>query len=294
MESNFKNLNEKAAWLSIGTYIFLSAGKLTVGYLTHSKALTADGLNNTTDIFASIAVLIGLKFSKKPADHDHPYGHRRAESIAALIASFIMMSVAIEVCIGAGKAIFYQQTEKPDWIATWISIICAFIMFIVYRTNLQIARKTNSQAVKAAAKDNLADALVSVGAAIGIAGSQFQLPWLDPATAFLVGGIIAKTAWDIFCEATHLLTDGIEHNLLTKLSKVIAEVHGVRKIKRIKGRLHGAEIWLDVDITVDPQLNVIDSHQITEEIEKELQSRYEMVHVQIHVEPDEHINESKD
>ena len=78
---------EKGAWLSIGTYIFLSAMKLTVGYIGLSSALKADGLNNTTDIIASVAVLVGLKISQKPPDSNHQYGHLRAETVASLVAA---------------------------------------------------------------------------------------------------------------------------------------------------------------------------------------------------------------
>ncbi|SFJ09027.1 cation diffusion facilitator family transporter [Thermoflavimicrobium dichotomicum] len=287
MEKDLTKLSEKAAWLSIGAYILLSAGKLAAGYFTHSKALTADGLNNSTDILASLAVLVGLKLSRKPADQDHPYGHRRAETIASLIASFIMTAVGIEVLVKAGQALINKQIHRPDWSAVWVSLVCAIIMYIVYRYNLYIAKKTNSQAVKAAAKDNLSDSLVSLGACIGIIGSQFQLPWLDPVTAFIVGGIICKTAWEIFQESTHTLTDGIDVNLLAQLHHSVAQVQGVKQIQRIKGRLHGNEILVDVDITVDPHLNVIESHMITEVIEEKLRNEFQIAHIQVHVEPDQ-------
>ena len=88
---------EKGAYLSILAYIFLSVLKLIVGYMGNSEALKADGLNNTTDIIASIAVLIGLRISQRPPDDNHRYGHFRAETISSLIASFIMIYVGIEV-----------------------------------------------------------------------------------------------------------------------------------------------------------------------------------------------------
>ncbi|MCD2506108.1 manganese transporter MneS, partial [Staphylococcus aureus] len=85
-----------------------------IGYLFHSEALTADGLNNTTDIIASVAVLVGLRISQKPPDEDHPYGHFRAETIASLIASFIMMVVGLQVLFSAGESIFSAKQETPD------------------------------------------------------------------------------------------------------------------------------------------------------------------------------------
>ena len=88
---------EKGAWLSIGTYLLLSSTKLTIGYIGTSEALKADGLNNTTDIIASIAVLIGLRIAQRPPDSNHQYGHLRAETVASLVASFIMLVVGLQV-----------------------------------------------------------------------------------------------------------------------------------------------------------------------------------------------------
>ena len=96
---------EKGAWISIAAYLILSAVKLGAGYWFLSDALVADGFNNLTDIIASTAVLIGLKISQKPPDQDHPYGHFRAETIAALVASFIMASVGLQVLIGAVRSL---------------------------------------------------------------------------------------------------------------------------------------------------------------------------------------------
>jgi cation diffusion facilitator family transporter len=287
MDKDLTKLSEKAAWLSIAAYIALSIFKLLIGYASQSKALTADGLNNSTDILASVAVLIGLRLSRKPADLDHPYGHRRAETIASLVASFIMMAVGFQVFVNAGTILWAGQAEKPDLQAAGVSLFCAVVMYFVYRFNLAIVKKTGSHALMAAAKDNLSDALVSMGAAIGITGSQFQLPWLDPVTAIIVGIIICKTAWDIFHEATHKLTDGIDADLLSQLGKSIEEVNGVKSIADIKGRFHGNEILVDVDIKVNPYLNVAESHSITEEIEEKVRKEFNIIHVQVHVEPDE-------
>ncbi|RKI98411.1 cation transporter, partial [Butyricicoccus sp. 1XD8-22] len=170
--------------------------------MSNSAALRADGLNNATDIVASIAVLIGLRFSQKPADDNHPYGHWKAEMIATLVASFIMMVVGLQVLFEAVSSVFAENQESPDMISALTAVFSSGIMYLVYRYNLKLGRKINSQAVTAAAKDNLSDAWVSIGAAIGIIGSQFGLPWLDSLTAVIVGLLICKTAWDIFRDAS--------------------------------------------------------------------------------------------
>jgi cation diffusion facilitator family transporter len=276
---------EKGAWVSIIAYICLSALKLLIGHASGSEALLADGLNNTTDIIASFAILIGLKISRKPPDRNHRYGHFRAETVAALIASFIMIAVGIQVLYQSVMKFFEPSIGTPDMIAAWIALFCAAVMMVVYRYNIRLAKKINSNAMMAAAQDNRSDAFVSIGAFIGIMGSQFGLPWLDPLTATIVGLIICKTAWDIFKDSTHALTDGFDEKELVEIKKTIAETPGVESIKDIKARVLGNNVLVDVVIDVNGHLNVMESHEITENIEERVMDKHKITHVHVHIEP---------
>ncbi|MFS0915795.1 cation diffusion facilitator family transporter [Brevibacillus sp. 179-C 1.1 NHS] len=276
---------ERGAWVSIFAYIFCSVLKIGVAYVTASEALMADGLNNSTDVVASIAVLIGLRIARKPPDKDHPYGHFRAETISALVASFIMLFVGVQVVTNAVPSLFDPHHAAPDLLAGWTALATAVIMLFVYRYNKNLAIKTNSQALLAAAADNRSDAFVSIGTFIGVAGAQFQLHWLDPLAAFVVGLIILKTAWDIFREATHRLTDGFDQTKLEDLRTTISSISGVKDISDIKARYHGSSVLVDVVIHVDPGLNVVESHTITEKIEEQMRKIHRINTVHIHIEP---------
>lgn len=276
---------ERGAILSIVAYICLSILKLTVGIFSGSEALKADGLNNATDIVASVAVLIGLKLSQRPADHDHPYGHWKAENVASLVASFIMMVVGIQVILDAVTNIINGVHETPDIVSAWTSIFCAGVMFFVYRYNKMLAKEINSQSVMAAAKDNLSDAWVSIGAAVGIIGSQFQLPWIDPLAALIVGFIICKTAWDIFRDATHFLTDGFDEKEIKTYKETIQNIYGVKGIKDIKARNYGNNVVVDVVILVNSNLDVKSAHDIATRVEEELIKENKVYDVHVHIEP---------
>ncbi|SFE11754.1 cation diffusion facilitator family transporter [Paenibacillus catalpae] len=278
---------EKGALVSIGAYIGLSAIKLGAGYWFASGALVADGFNNLTDIVASAAVLIGLRISQKPPDKDHPYGHFRAETIAALIASFIMATVGLQVIINTVRSLFSEEQTVPSLTSAWVALFAAVCMGIVYVYNRRLANRINNQALHAAAKDNLSDALVSVGAAIGIIGAQFGMPWLDPVAALVVGGIICKTAWEIFYSSTHALTDGFDANELMTLRSTIERTKGVESIKDIKARVHGSNVLIDVIVQVDPGLSLIESHRISDEIEQRMEGKHNIMSVHVHVEPHE-------
>ena len=276
---------ERGAIISIVAYICLSILKLVVGYLADSEALKADGLNNATDIISSFAVLIGLKLSQRPADDDHPYGHWKAENVASLVASFIMMVVGIQVVLKAIASIYQGTNETPDVLSAWVGIFCALIMYLVYRYNKKLASEINSQSVMAAAKDNLSDAWVSIGTTVGIVGSQFNLPWIDPLAALIVGFLICKTAWDIFREATHFLTDGFDENEIKSYKETIQGTYGVKGIKDIKARNYGNNVVVDVVILVNSNLDVTSAHDIATRVEDELIKENHVYDVHVHVEP---------
>jgi len=283
---NELKLAEKGARISILAYIVLAILKVGVGYMSASKALIADGLNNTTDILASFAVLVGLKISRKPADDNHLYGHFRAETIASLIASLIMIAVGINVFYQAIYDFIFAKAEAPDLIAAVVGIVCAIIIYIVYRYNKKVAIEINSSGLMAAAKDNLSDAWVSIGTAVGIIASQFALPWIDPLVAIIVAILIIYTGWDIFREASHNLTDGFNKEELDNIAVCIKKVEEVREIKEIRGRFNGNNIFLDVIVRVNPELSVVEGHNITEEIEERLKKELNITEVVVHVEPD--------
>lgn len=282
--SNIKR-SEIGAWVSIGAYILLSIAKLFIAYLGNSEALRADGLNNTTDIIASVAVLIGLRISRKPPDQDHHYGHMRAETIASLIAAFIMMSVGLQVIWNTLQSLFSGQVEQPSMLTAWTALFSAIAMFGVYFFNFNLSKKVNSHSLKAVAQDNRSDALVSIGAFIGIIGAQFGAFWLDPTAGLIVGVIICKTAWDIFSDATHMLTDGFDIDQLLAIKNEIKKDPAVEMVGDCKARVHGNHVLLEATIHVDPSLSVQESHEIADRIELQLQKEYDIHHSHIHIEP---------
>lgn len=277
---------ERGAYVSILAYVFLSALKLIIGYFGHSKGLWADGLNNLTDIIASFAVLIGLKISKRPPDQDHLYGHLRAETIASLLSAFIMATVGLQVISDAIKAFFIEETQAISMFTAYAALFSAIVMYAVYRYNSSLSKKANNAALNAVAQDNRSDALVSLGALVGILGTKLGLGWLDGVAALLVGIVICKTAWDIFFEAAHSLSDGFNVDLLEEIGETISKTEGVKQMSEIKARMHGNEILVEATILVNPSLTVIQSHEITVDIEKNLLKDHNIKYAIIHIEPD--------
>ncbi|ERJ12648.1 cation diffusion facilitator family transporter [Haloplasma contractile] len=276
---------EKGLRVSIITYILISIAKLIIGTIANSSALTADGLNNFTDVISSIALLIGIRIARKPADKNHVYGHLRAETIATLVASLIMMVLGASVVFDGGRNVINLEVTSPSILAAFTALGSSFILYFVYRYNRRIAKQVNSKGLMASSKDNLADSMVSLGSAIGIFATRLGFPVFDPIIAILIGLLIVKTGWEIFRDSIHHLTDGFDPEELDKINEVIKQIEPVEDVSDIKGRFHGNKIFLEITIKLNPYLSIDEGHDITEDIESILKKEFDISYVITHVEP---------
>ena len=283
------NTNQQIArrgiYLSIVTYVIISTAKLLVGSNFDSDAVFADGLNNFTDSFASIALLVGMILSQRPADQNHRYGHYKIETITTLIMSFVIFYIGITVTIDSTTALINQAYAAPTPINAVVGLSSGVIMSGVYWYNNRLGNKLNSPSLKASAKDNLSDALTSFATALSVVLSRTGILWLDGAMAIVVGLIIIKSGYDIFKESAFSLSDGFPQEDLDNYRKIVRMVPGVRAISDIRCRNYGANVYIDITILVDPEISVQAGHDITEKVESALQQTEDVTTIDVHVEP---------
>ncbi|MFW5441563.1 cation diffusion facilitator family transporter [Aerococcus urinaeequi] len=275
----------RGIYLSIVTYVIISTAKLLVGYSFDSDAVFADGLNNFTDSFASIALLVGMILSQRPADQNHRYGHYKIETITTLIMSFVIFYIGITVTIDSTTALINQAYAAPTPINAVVGLSSGVIMSGVYWYNNRLGEKLNSPSLKASAKDNLSDALTSFATALSVILSRTGILWLDGAMAIVVGLIIIKSGYDIFKESAFSLSDGFPQEDLDNYRKIVLMVPGVRAVSDIRGRNYGANVYIDITILVDPEISVQAGHAITEKVESALQKTEDVTAIDVHVEP---------
>lgn len=287
MNNPSKNLKlaEQGALLAIVTYILLSTAKLIAGSMLHSSSLTADGFNNISDIVANIAVLIGLRMARKPADMDHKFGHWKIEDLASLITSLIMFFVGLDVLFETVQKIISKQVTAIDPLGAIVGFISAIIMTGVYLFNKKLAKRANSKALEAAAKDNLSDAITSLGTSIAIIASALNYPLVDQLVAIIITFFILKTAYDIFMESSFSLSDGFDESLLQDYKQAILEIPKITQVKSQRGRTYGSNIYLDIILEMNPNLSVYESHEIADQVEEMLMERFGIFDIDIHIEP---------
>lgn len=271
--------------VSIVAYLVFSIAKLIFGYSFHSNSLIADGFNNLSDIVGNVALLFGLHLASQPADANHKFGHWKFEDLSSLITSFIMFIVGFQVLIQTLQAIFFGKETAIDPLGAIVGVISALIMLLVYAYNKRLSKRVKSSALVAASKDNLSDAITSIGTSIAIVAASLNLPIIDRIAAIVITFFILKTAYDIFMQSAFSLSDGFDNKHLKKYEAAILEIPKITAVKSQRGRTYGSNVYLDIVLEMNPDLSVYESHAITEQVEQLLSERFAVYDIDIHVEP---------
>lgn len=248
-----------AVWgplLGLTVNFVLVIAKAIGGIASGSAALLADAGHSGADLANNILVLASLFYARRPADETHPYGHDRAEVLAAIGSSFLLAA--------AGLFFGWDSIQKliigipaPTPLALWVAIGTLVVKLIVARVEGNIARSVASQAVRADARDSLADVLSSVAVIIGVIGARMGHPRWDGAAGVAIALLILFTAIQIGGAATHELLDhNLDPTLLARVRAAAGQVPEVREVRAATGRAHGSDVLVELSVEVDPQMTV--------------------------------------
>lgn len=283
-----------AAWTSIIGNIALAVMKGIVGWLSGSKALLADAANSASDVAGSVAVLIGIRAAKRPPDADHPYGHGKAEPIAAIVVAVLLLLVGLEIGYNSIKTIVVGLEEAPEKYALIAVVISIVVKEALFRYNFRLGQKLTSQALIASAWDHRTDVLSSVAVLIGVGGAvigemygQPLLYLLDPAAGLFVALLVLRTGYKLIKESIHRTIDHVLHQEETEeLLEAALTVKGVIAVGELRAREHGHYVVVDIKLSVNPKITVVEGHDIGKAVKHQLLSRFSHVSdVFVHVNP---------
>lgn len=266
--------------------ILLAIIKCVAGWFGNSHALLADGVHSLADLFADAAVYFASKFGNQEADLDHPYGHHRIETAGTIVVAAFLLFAGLGIVVSGLQHIWHPGHD--NYIHTyvlWIALLALIINEAIYWLTLHVAKKINSDMLRAHAWHRRSDAATSLIVLIGIVGSMVGLPYLDGAAAIIVGLFILKMAWDMGRRSVDELVDrGLNPKELAAIAKVIREVPGVESLHQLRTRLMGGQIYADAHIIVDPYLSVSEGHFIGDNVLVALKKYFPKVHdITIHV-----------
>ncbi|MBI3236033.1 MAG: cation transporter [Bacteroidetes bacterium] len=281
----------KITYVSIIGNTLLAIIKALAGYFGHSYALIADAIESTSDIFSSILVLFGIKYSSKPADKNHPYGHGRAEPLITFLVVGLLVTSGVLITIQSIENIRTPH-QLPHYYTLYILGGIILIKEYFYRKVLHQSKKSNSSSLKADAWHHRSDAITSLTAFIGISFAIFMGKGYETAddwAAIVAAGVIFYNSYQIFRPALGEIMD--EHfydDLIAEIRKVSLEVDGVIDTEKCFVRKTGMRYHVDLHINVDGLISVHEGHRIAHDLKDKLQLDIPtLADVLIHVEPQE-------
>ena len=288
MQSNIQKAIQ-ATYLSIVGNFVLAIAKGITGVIGNSYALVADAIESMTDVFSSALVLFGLKYSTRPADSNHPYGHGRAETLVTfLVVGFLLISATII----AYESVINIQTphEVPEKFTLIVLAVIIVIKESFYQVVSRKGKETNSSSLQADAWHHRSDALTSLMAFIGISiaiymGSGYETA--DDWAALIASFFIVYNAFLIFRPALgEILDEHVYDDLVDEIRFIAEKVDGVQGTEKCFVRKTGMTYWVDLHLLVNGNLSVTEGHEISHLAKDALMEQLpELANILIHIEP---------
>ncbi len=289
--------DRKSLWavnLGLGINILLSIVKTTFGVLAHSPALLAEGINSTSDVAYYVVASIFMRLANKPADDEHPYGHRQLESIASLVVGAFVIVTAITVFWDAvdkmwdltdGKLTTLGSQPFALWVALGTVAVKIFLFFYVRK----LGKETHNPIVEALAYDHRNDIFSASAASVGIFLSRIGMPWGDPLAGALVALLILRTGIYILRESSVELMDAVpSRELAEQILTLIKNVDGVQQLEELQAHRFGPHLVINLTIGIDGALTVRQGDRIATEVESLIYKSIANVgHVHVHYHPAE-------
>lgn len=280
----------KTTYFSIAGNTALAIIKGLTGYFGNSYALIADAIESTTDIFASVLVLTGLKYANRPADKNHPYGHGRLEPlITFIVVGFLILSASVI----AYQSIINIRTphESPKSYTLWILGVIIIWKELSYRFVSKKSKETRSTSLRADAWHHRSDAITSIAAFIGISlalilGEGYEAA--DDWAALFASGFIVYNSYLIFRPALgEIMDEHLHDDLVNEIRRVASGVDGILATEKCFIRKAGMVYHVDLHAIVNANLTVKQGHDLAHKLKETLQQQMpELEHVLVHIEPD--------
>lgn len=283
-------LKAKASLVGAAMNITQTGIKIGFGILGQSAALVADGIHSLTDLLSDLLVIIAVRLGSRQADIDHPYGHRRYETIATVI-----LGVSL-IAIGAGitwSVMERMSTPEHLPVPNYLSLIIAGVSILLneglFHYTKHIAKLTRSKLLMANAWHQRSDAMSSVVVLIGVGGVMLGYSLADAIAAIVVALMVAKIGLNLVFESIKELVDtSLPPNLVAEIRTVIHSIEGVQGIHLLRTRHMGEDALIDAHIVVDPRITVSEGHTIGDAVRDELINRFDdVMDVLVHVDPED-------
>nr|WP_321027293.1 cation diffusion facilitator family transporter [Clostridium neonatale] len=266
--------------------VFVTIVKIIIGYMTNSVALCADGFHSFSDSASNIVGIVSITFASKPCDNEHPYGHKKIETMASLLICVVLILLGYNVIAKSIKSIWNPQTIVVDVQNIIIILLTLLInVFVAYYENKK-GKEYNSSFLIADSIHTKSDIFISIGIIITLIAIKLGVsPKIDIIVSIMVALFIFHAAYEIFMEVASVL---IDKNIIKceDVKQVIYAFDEVKDVHKIRSRGFKDHVFLDMHIVVDKNMDVNELHKLEHSIEEEFTKKFgTTVDTLIHVEP---------
>lgn len=262
--------------------VLVLIGKLVVGISTGSLAVLGDAVHSLTDVVNNVITWGVIRLSSQPADREHPYGHRKFETLAVFGLATLLAVLAVELALQAIRR--DRAVVGDDTWALGVMLGVLVVNVVIASWQRYWARRLKSDILLADANHTFADVLTTIVVIGGWQLSARGYPWLDTVCALAVAVLVLHLAYGLFKRALPVLVDQFAV-APERLSRTVEGVEGVRNISRIRSRWVGSRPAIDMVISVDPELSTTEAHKIADTIEALLEERFQARDISVHIEP---------
>ena len=268
---------------------FLGVLKIVIGAVGQSSALVADGIHSLSDLFCDALVWGAAKFAHVDADDNHPYGHRRFETLATFALGVILLMVGLSIALVALMHIVHGHEEYPDAYTIVAAVISIAANEWLFRYTLKAGNEIDSDLLRANAWHSRGDMLSSAIVLVGLVGSLLGWPVLDSVAAIVVGLFIIKIGVEWGWRAVSELSDeGLDAATLAQVKKVIVETEGVRRMHQLRTRKMAERVMVDMHVQIDAYISAAEGHYISDCVRFNLMSNMPSIKdVTVHVDVDD-------
>lgn len=276
---------KKVVISSILQNIFLAVIKILGGIYGNSRALVSDGINSLSDVGSSFGILLGIYFSNKPADEEHPYGYEKIESIIGNMLGVFLLLTAFELGKGSVELLISgEYTNTPAYTTIIWAGISMVVKFFMYRYKLKVGMATDNSALIADAKDSKSDVYSSGGVIFGILLSIWVSPIFDIILSLIVALLIFKEGISIIFETSDLILDKQDEKFIGEIERYLNENENIKNVHDIFMRKSGDKVFLSMHIRVPKEMTVYEAHNMIDSIREGIVLDFENVKdVMIHV-----------
>ena len=286
-------LIRQITYLGVIINIILAAVKFAAGFAAGSMALIADAVHSLSDMVTDIVVLLGVHFGTKGPDHEHPYGHGRIETFSAFLIALVLVVVGVLMIKRASFVIANVhfgrfQLDEVGSAVLWVALVSVAVKEALYFFTQKVAVRTRSPALYANAWHHRSDALSSIAVVAGFIALRLGFEYGDQAATIAVGLMIILVGVKIIGGCFEEFAErAVDSQTIGQIEEIIASEKRIRQWHNLRSRSVGREIFVDLHILVDPELNITDAHEISEALETALHVQLTRpVNITIHIEPD--------